>query len=333
MDSGSELAAVASDIDPLLAAVEMPFWGVYYPFGFPARIETNSRSVLMAAEANWARGKLRFEEPPVLLRVVVSDGPARECPDKPVYRAQRNLLHLVADRENFGCCDLDRGFGAAWLNSTVAAETDYLRYCFLEGMAASMIESLYLVSLHAACVARDGSGVLLSGDSGAGKSSLAYACARRGWTYVSDDCSSMVRRMNTRSVIGAPDIVRFRENASTLFPEIGGRKPRIHANGDPSIEIRTSEFPGIETAFESAVDHIVFLNRGPQHGAGAQLVARPREEARRQLNPVVWPAELASSAEREAAVERMLSAGIYELRYRDLDPAVERLEELARRGG
>ncbi len=264
MVSGSEFAVMTSDSDPLLAAVALPFQGTYYPFGFPARIETNSRLVLRGAEANWAGEELRFQEPPVVLRVIVSEGPAGECPNNPVYRAQRNFLILVADRDNFGCCDLERGFGAAWLNAAVAEETEYLRYCFLEGMVTSLIESLYLVSLHAACVALDGSGVLLSGDSGAGKSSLAYACARRGWTYVSDDCSSIVRKLKTRSVIGTPDIIRFRENASELFPEAGGRKPRIRANGEPSIEIRTSELAGITTAFESVVDHIVFLDRRPR---------------------------------------------------------------------
>ncbi len=333
MVSGSESVVVTPNLDPLLAAVALPFRGLYYPFGFPAQIETNSHLVVKASEANWAGLMPRFDEPAVLVRVAVSERAVGECPDTPVYRAQRNLLSVVADRDNFGCCDLERGFGAAWLSSTVAEETEYLRYCFLEGMVCSLIESLYLVSLHAACVAMDGRGVLLSGDSGAGKSSLAYACARRGWTYISDDCSSMVRKRNTRSVIGTPDIIRFRENAAELFPEVGVRKPRIRAKRDPSIEIRTSEFPGVRTALESAVDHILFLDRSPRYGAGAQLTPYPREEARRRLDPGVWPSELASTPQREAAVDRLLTAPTYELKYRDLGPAVERLEELVRRGG
>ncbi len=179
----------------------------------------------------------------------------------------------------------------------------------------------------------EGSGVLLSGDSVAGKTSLAYACARRGWTYVSDDCSSMVRKHNTRSVIGTPETVRFRESAAELFPEVGGRKPRIRANGDPSIEIRTSELLDIKTDFESAVDHVVFLDRQPRYGADAQLILYPKEDARRRLSPVVWPSELEFTTERRAAVDRLMTAGVYELRYRDLAPAVERLEELVRRSG
>ncbi len=332
MATGSESASVVYTSDPLLASVALPFHDLYHPFGFAARIETNDRLVLKAAEANWRGSGPRFPEPPGVLRAIVSGSGGGPCPDSPVYRAQNHLLSLTAGRDNFGCCDLERGFGALWLSPAVAAETEFLRYCFLEGMVASMIECLYLVSVHAACVARNGSGILLCGDSGAGKSSLAYACARRGWTYVSDDCSSLVRKSAARSVIGMPEVVRFRENAPELFPELAGRKPRFRARRDPSIEIRTGELPGIRTAFETRVDHIVFLHRRPGFQTGAHLCPFPQQEARKRLRPVVWPSEPGFAAAREAALDRLLSAGIHELRYRDLDPAVDRLEELAGRG-
>jgi hypothetical protein len=38
-------------------------------------------------------------------------------------------------------------------------------------------------ALHAAFVSREGEAFCLCGDSGSGKSSLSYACARAGWVY------------------------------------------------------------------------------------------------------------------------------------------------------
>jgi hypothetical protein len=330
LSSGATL--IASAADPLLTNVELPYKSIYFPFGFPARIETNSRRVIKAAQATWGSRQLRFPEPPVLARVLVTQGEETECPPKPVYRAQRNLLTVTASRENYGCCDLVEGFAAAWLNDAVVNEPEYLSYCFLEGMIMSMIESLHLVSMHAACVAWEGSGVLLTGDSGAGKSSLAFACAKRGWTYVSDDCSALVRKLDNRSVIGSPHLIRFRENAADLFPEVRGRRPRIRANGDPSIEIRTAEMAGIRTSLDTVVDHVVFLTRGEEYGTRATLVPFPAEEARARLYNDVWPPELESSQEKRECMRRLLTAGTWELRYRDLAPAVDRLEELARRG-
>ncbi len=53
-----------------------------------------------------------------------------------------------------------------------------------------------------------------------GKSSLAYACACRGWTYVSDDASSLLRSGTERKVIGNSRLFRFRPAAVDLFPEL-----------------------------------------------------------------------------------------------------------------
>lgn len=332
MSLRSECEPPVWTVDPLLASVDLPYRALYFPFGFPAQIETNDRRVIRAAHINWSDTRLYFPAPPVLARIVVTEGENPVCPGLPVYRAQRNLLTLVADTENFATADLTGGFGTAWVNHAVVEETEYFRYCFLLGLVGALIEMLHLVSLHAACVALNGQGILLGGDSGAGKSSLSFACAKRGFTYVSDDCSAIVRKRNTRSIVGTPDSIRFRESAGELFPELRGRKAHSRLGRQPSIEVRTAEFAGIETAFEAAIDRIILLNRGPEHGARAELFAIPKVDARARLYTDVWPRELPWTGERNEAVDRMLAAETYELRYRDLDPAIDRIEELVRRG-
>ena len=130
-------------------------------------------------------------------------------------RAQSNLLAGVAGRENFQCCDLEKGFAFAWVTEAVVENTDFFRYHFLEAMTWCLLDTRHLVSIHAACVALNGRGMLLAGNSGVGKSSLAYACARRGWTYTSDDATSLVRRDRGRTALGNPRVFRFRGTAGS----------------------------------------------------------------------------------------------------------------------
>jgi hypothetical protein len=214
-----------------LTFVPLPYEREFYPYGFPLRITSNSLQVLAAAEENWGGLRRRFGTAPLNLRCLVSESASGSLPPPPVVRAQCNLFVSVADTENFCSCDLAAGFASAWVTQTVVAARGYFRYHILDALAYSLLDALHLVAIHAACVALHGHGVLLAGDSGVGKSSLAYACARRGWTYCSDDASSLVVRGPGHSVLGNPRVFRFRESAAALFPEFAGlEESRRHGN-------------------------------------------------------------------------------------------------------
>jgi len=322
--SCSPLAAAE---DPLLANSELSFSEQLYPYGFPVLVSSNSPAVIEAARFNWGGVRRASDERPLEIRVVAVPG-GRGCPPAPVFRARKNLLAAVSDARNFWCADLQEGFASAWLSASALEHPGYVRYHVLEGMAYCMLDALRVVIIHAACVARNGSGALLAGDSGAGKSSLAYACARRGWTYCSDDASALVRRAEDRIVAGNPRAFRFRPSAGSLFPEFRGGRASRRTGGKPTVEVPLSSLPAIRTAHRVSVDCVFFLNRQAGAREAAQALPVAPEAAFERLLHCPWPGDLRVRTEHEAALRRLAGARLFELRYRELDAAVELLESL-----
>jgi hypothetical protein len=314
--------------DPLFYDLELPLRAVYHPIGFSVEIATNCELVLAAAEESWGHFRRVFAEPPVQLRIAVLEGGQGKCPPPPTVRGSRNLLVRVADAANFSVSNLELGLGLGWLTPAVIANAGYLRYYFLEGMCWDLLEPLYLTSIHAACVQLEDSGVLLCGDSGAGKSSLAFACARDGWKILSDDSTCLVRKCSQPVVVGNPYQIRFRDSAVKLFPELSDRQITRRLNGKMSIEVPTASIPGIETISKSSVDYIVFLKRGKF--SHARLLPFPKETALRWFEQVVCYGDQAVREAQEASLLNLMTAKVFELQYEDLDAAVARLSALVR---
>jgi hypothetical protein len=333
--------------DPLQYYVEFPFHGAYYPLGLPLEISTNHRAVLTAAQQTWGPFPPMQSAAKIHLRFGVSDSGCPDLPRPPSFRAQRGLITIVSDSENFGVCDVTAGFGFSWVTPATVGDSAFFRYHFLDVMAGLLLAPIHFAIVHAACVAYDGHGFLLCGHSGAGKSTLAFACAQRGWTFISDDAGYAPRMNAGRTVIGNPLYLRLRKDASNLFPELREQAVVLRQNGELGFEIPTDNLPGIATAFQCKVDHIVFLKRDTI--GSAKLAAFPKEEAQRRLEHVLEytlackPAcngighhtdmALANPDAREeqkASIRRLLSADVHELCYSNLGEAIDCLESIVR---
>jgi HPr Serine kinase C-terminal domain len=317
-----------SEDDPLLYDFDLPFRANYYFLGFAVEVLSNSADVLAAAEESWGMFRPRWSEPPIQIRIGVLPGGTGPCPPQPTCRGQRNLITQVVDADNYMVMDVRQGFAFGWLTEAAVENRAYLRYYFLEGTAWTLLESLYLTSVHAACVELNGHGILLCGDSGAGKSSLAYACAQNGWKFLADDSCCLIRSRTGRAVTGNPYQMRFRESAVNLFPELMDQRMTPRATGDMAIELPTARTPEIQIIAESSVDYIVFLNR---FGAMPVGLARfSKEKALQWFEQVVCYGESHIRAAHCTALRNLLSADVLEMRYAKMDTALYLLETLVR---
>ena len=312
--------------DILRYAAPLPFTGRYYPYGFPVEIATDSHAVLEAADESWGLYGPLFSRPPVRVHVMTAEG-GGELPPEPVFRAQRHLLSIVSDQQNFAVCERLQAFGYCWVTRATLADQIFFRWHFLDAIVRILLEQTCLTAVHAACVAWEGSGVLLSGQSGMGKSTLAYACARRGWTYIADDGSTLIWGRRDRVVAGEPHRFRFREEAAEIFPELRGLTVGRELGHKPTIEARTAGLP-IRTAQECRVERIVLLDRCPGRSARVEPVGK--DEARERLfeNASSWEPEV--EARRMEVIESLLEAPAFELRYGSHEDAVPLLERLVR---
>jgi hypothetical protein len=322
-----EVAKPSTPQEALLSNMELPLRHTFYPLGYPVEIVTNESAVLEAANESFGHAHLSRPSATLQVCIGVSKWTESQCPPEPTRRQYNHLYSLVADAENQALLDLKLCTSYVWVKKAAVENRLYFRYNFLEKTVYLLLGSSVVTDLHAACVSKNGKGILLCGDSGAGKSTLSYACARAGWTYTSDDTSYLINDSPVPQVIGHSHRMRFRPTARTLFPELEGRELTPRLEGKPSLEIPTSEFPGLITASEARVHSIVYLNRFPS--GTAMLIPLPQGTATQRMCK-----ELYSAGEIRAKHEKILQVlsktPTYELQYRDLDHAIYQLDRLAR---
>ena len=310
--------------DPLLHDVALPLSATLYPLGFAIEIVTNSQEVVDAGRESWGRYARAFDTAPVVLRILVEreGGLARE----PKFRAQRRNVMLVSDRDNFGMCDSVQRSGYCFISAETVAHRAWFRWHFLEAMAYVLLAQEDVVPVHAACVALDGTGVLLCGASGSGKSTLAFACARAGWQYAGDDAAWLLPGSNELSAVGRCHQVRLRGDAPRLFPELAGYVAERRPHGRVAIEAPLADFPSVAVTQRCRIGGVVSLARR----SGAPVSARriPPDEIIETLladMPSYGP-EVTARYVRTA--RRLREARAYRLEYDQLDDAVKTLSEL-----
>ncbi len=309
-------------LDPLGIQVDLPLTGTFHPLGFRLDLATNSTDVIQAAEEAWSGQRQEFDAPALTMRVVVRpEGPLAQ---PGVHRKMGHLYSAVSDRDNFAHLDLRQMIANVHISQMTASDHVWLRWFYVESLPYLMLNQRQVVMVHSALVARDGSGVMLCGPSTAGKSTLAYACARAGWTYLSDDCSSLLPNSAERIALGRPRQVRFRPDAPRLFPELEGYLVRARPTGKLAFEVDTSLL-GIRTADRTSVDAIVFLERG---GGIADVHRISAEDALERLLTDMPSYGEEVDELHERTLRRVTAAPAYRLRYQSIEDAIRLLSAL-----
>jgi hypothetical protein len=308
----------------LLQSVLRLYDATFYPLGFSVRISTDSQSVIDAAHAEWNSWRQAFSAPPVTLQIVVNDSTA-DRPPASVFRADAYSFSVRSDGRNFAVGTPRAGHAVAYLTCGAVEDAAWLQYNFLDALAFQLITSTHLTPIHASCVARQDRATLLAGNSQAGKSSLAFACARRGWTYISDDACPLVRRCAAeRLVVGAAHTLRLRPDAPNLFPELAAFETTMRGNGKHVLQIPTSSL-AIETAASGHAARFILLNRQDGPACLSRVPNHVIQDHCAQ-HFYTWDPPIAL-AQRTAFATMLEGMDAFTLRYSSLDAAIDLLEQ------
>ena len=308
--------------DPLGVRTALPLSGTYHPLGFRLDVSTNSPDVIAAADESWSGQPQVFEAPPLTMRVVVS--PEGDLAGPGTHQKAGSVYSVVCDRNNFAHVDLAAQFAAVYVSQQTVSDHICLRWFFVEALAYLMLNQRQVTLIHAGLIARGGSGVLLCGASTAGKSTLTYACARSGWTFLSDDCAALLPDSPERIALGRPRQIRFRPDAPSLFPELEGYVARARPTGKLAIEAPTAEL-NVRTADRVPVNAIVFVEREP--GVAALRSIASGEAFERILADLPTYGEEVD-AMHDRAVRGVCTAPAFLLRYDVLADGVRLLSAL-----
>ena len=130
-----------------------------------------------------------------------------------------------------------------------------------------------------------------------------------------------------RYAVGDPYTLRLREDARELFPELAGsnadRRVPTAKLGHRNIHARICPFKSRQAC---SIDHIVFLNRNEPGPARIQPLSQGRCAGLVRAIRTFGTREARAAQSR--CYQRLLSAGVWEMQYSDLDDAIARLEQL-----
>jgi hypothetical protein len=168
--------------------------------------------------AGASRGTLR-----VHLRRVRDGGAGRKTPPRPLLSSGAGLLCGHSDANNFVIIDARAGAAFIQVGDSWLQHPELLRYELLEFAVITLAtRAQRLVSLHAACVGWRGRGLLLLGDSGVGKSTLALHAALNGLEYLAED-SVFLEPASLRAT-GLSAFVHARDDALKLIRDSPTRR-------------------------------------------------------------------------------------------------------------
>jgi hypothetical protein len=227
-------------------------------------LSTNSEAVHAAMSESFGRAAKLVPAPEVTMHVVVGADAqdARRWP-KPYFRGLNHFVFAGFDSESQLLIDLRRQRIIGRLSQLMAGDRDYLRRVVFPALFGIVSQTIRITALHCACVAWNGSGLLLAGDSGSGKSTLSLALAQEGLDFISDDWTYLSRHGGSVHAWSLNNSLKLLPDAVVQFPELARLRPAVSLNGELAYELEPDRLFGIRSSRYTEPRCVMFLERQP----------------------------------------------------------------------
>ena len=304
--------------DPLHRGVPIRFRERFFPLGTVVQVESNDEAVIKASRRSFGLygATPSTPESEFLIQICVDPNRHDEGPPRvPCYRSLKHIFHIACSESNFAVADLASGCAVGFVTPEMLEDTSFFRYRFLECLFHVWVVHRSHTPVHGSGITLDRRGVLICGPAGAGKSTLAYACAKSGMQILTDDVAHV--RIDPASkqllVWGNPWCLRLLPDAVQLFPELSDEKVTLRGNHDGYLEVDTlSRFQGSPMASCQPVG-LVFLER--TEGAVTRLSPMRREIALDRVRRDIVLDEDVVMERHYSVLEQLVRTGTYTLTY------------------
>jgi hypothetical protein len=321
--------------DPLWRNTPMPWTAQYSLLGIPLTVETNAP--LLAAQAAASFGYSRSPDASanvatLRLRLLLHDV-AEMLPVAPVplMRAQDHYF-LLSIGQSLGFADRRTGFAVAYITPALLAHPETVRTCFVECLATYLACGQGRAPLHAAGLTWADRGVLLTGQDGAGKSTLAYACLRAGFQLLAEDIVYAPRPQAQQdlTVWGDARFLHLLPEALRFFPELSSAPCIQQMNGESKLKVCVGELRTDAILTQMPVWGVCWLTRSGT--ADSRLVSAEPVAVRRALTHFKGDPPLDTDLQQTAA-DYLLARPLVNLEVgTDLDQAVAVLKHWIEQG-
>lgn len=197
------------------------------------------------------------------------------------YRVGERLI--LVDGYSAAVCYPGKGIADIYLNLKTIEIRRFFSFIFFYIMLVEMLRYRGLYYVHASCVAVGDKGVLISGDTGVGKSTLCITLLREGCKYLSDDGVLLKDEGDNVRILSLPGDFHIDPAISERFEELEKVKnARKYGNG-PKRSFRAEDVYPEQFVLEAKQGFILFPEiTGEEKSA---LVPLGRAEALAKLIP------------------------------------------------
>jgi hypothetical protein len=332
----SELENIAHARDEIMEFARVEFAEDFYPMGLCVRFETDDGDLLQAARESFGRyprdvmrDATRQGTPDMIIRLcthAVDDKLTPEQRGRSIFRLQDDYFYVSAGRDAIMVGDRARGRVVGFLPRSLAPRRDYIRAHFVEGGFYAILMSRGFVGIHSAGLVKDGHAVLIRARPGGGKSTLAYACLKRGYQLLGEDKVWVHWNSPEQEWWGAPWTLSLLPEAKNIFPELAVYPLTPIFNGELKM-LFDIEALGYGAIVRTPPGVMIFLERHDDAASYFSLLEL-RDAHRRYLDTIIEPPGPSHVGYVNAA-EQLLARPSYVLRAgRQLDAAVDALDDL-----